>query len=76
MPLEEDKEEGPATTILFLVMEFDSVKARGEIARGKTGRIEVHTEVLEGDEVLQEERPTQGSRNRGGRGGHWPLQLL
>ena len=35
MPLEEDKEEGPATTILFLVMEFDSVKQEVRLPEGK-----------------------------------------
>ena len=39
MPLEEDKEEGPATTILFLGMELDSVKQEVRLPEGKLAEL-------------------------------------
>ena len=56
MPLEEDKEEGPATEITFLGIELDTENQMIRLPDRKL------VEILEGNEVLQEEGPTSHNR--------------
>lgn len=56
MPVEPEKDEGPATTISFLGLELDSVALEVRLTPRKPQEPKGSTEELEGKEGTQEER--------------------